>query len=145
MASPRRAPGALFCDTNVLIRLLADDPPGHAKAVQRALEAAGAGRFAVVVTDVVLAEVAYVLTGAYGRSREEAASLMSGILELPGVEVADPALARETLDLWSSRTMDFADAYLAALGRTTKGTGVLSFDRDLDGILGVNRVDPRKI
>ena len=114
MASPRRAPGALFCDTNVLIRLLADDPPGHAAAVQRALEASGDGRYSVIVTDVVLAEIAYVLTGAYGRSRTDAAGLMRGILELPGVEVADPWLARETLELWSSRNMDFADAYLAA-------------------------------
>ncbi|MGH9196049.1 MAG: PIN domain-containing protein, partial [Acidimicrobiia bacterium] len=72
MASSRRAPGALFCDTNVLIRFLADDPLGHAEAVQRALEAAGNGRFAVVVTDVVLAEIAYVLTGAYRRSRKDA-------------------------------------------------------------------------
>lgn len=145
MASPRRAPGALFCDTNVLIRLLADDPPGHAEAAQRVLEVAGDGRFAVVVTDVVLAEIAYVLTGAYGRSRKEAASLMRGILELPGVEVADPSLTRETLDLWSSAKMDFADAYLAALGRTTRGTGVLSFDRGLDKIEGLRRVDPRGI
>ncbi|MGH2692087.1 MAG: PIN domain-containing protein [Actinomycetota bacterium] len=145
MASPRRAPRALFCDTNVLIRLLADDPPGHAKAVQSALEVAGNGRFAVIVTDVVLAEISYVLTGAYGRSRGDAAGLMRGILELPGVEVADPSLARETLDLWTSGTMDFADAYLAALGRTTKGTGILSFDRDLDKIEGVQRVDPRAI
>ena len=145
MARPRRAPGALFCDTNVLIRLLADDPPVHAAAVQRALEASGDGRYSVIVTDVVLAEIAYVLTGAYGRSRTEAAGLMRGILELPGVEVADPYLTRETLDLWSSYKMDFADAYLAALGRTTKGTGVLSFDRGLDKIDGLRRVDPRDI
>lgn len=145
MAGPRRAPGALFCDTNVLIRLLSDDPPGHAEAVQHALELAGDGRFAVVVTDIVLAEIAYVLTGAYGRSREEAAGLMRGILEIPGVEVADPSLIRETLDLWSSGTMDFADAYLAALGRTTRETGILSFDRGLDKIEGVRRVDPRRL
>ena len=145
MARPRRAPGALFCDKNVLIRLLADDPPGHARAVQHALEAAGAGRFVVIVADVVLAEIAYVLTGAYRRSREEAASLMRGILELPGVEVADSSLTREALDIWGSGTMDFADAYLAALGRTTKGAGVLSFDRDLDKVVGVQRMDPRAI
>ena len=145
MASPRRAPGALFCDTNVLIRLLADDPPGHAAAVQRALEASGDGRFSVIVTDVVLAEIAYVLTGAYGRSRTDAAGLMRGILELPGVEMADAWLTQETLKLWSSRNMDFADAYLAALGRSTKGTGVLSFDRGLDKIDGLRRVDPRSI
>lgn len=145
MAGPRRAPGALFCDTNVLIRLLADDPPGHAAAVQRALEAAGDGRFAVLVTDVVMAEIAYVLTGAYGRPRGEAAILMMGILELPGVEVPDPSLTRETLDLWSEAKLDFADAYLTALGRTTKGTGVLSFDRGLDRIEGLRRVDPREI
>jgi len=41
--------------------------------------------------------------------------------------------------------MDFADAYLAALGRSTKGTGVLSFDRGLDKIEGLRRVDPRDI
>jgi predicted nucleic acid-binding protein len=143
----RGAPGGkapartLFCDTNVLVRLLTGDPPAQAERAAEALEAAAEGRFTLVVPDLVLAELAYVLTSA-GVERERAAEHLARILDLPGVEVLDELVLRDTLDVWAGGRLDFADAYLAALARRVSDSGVLSFDRDLDRIPGVTRVDP---
>lgn len=142
MAGASRTPGALFCDTNVLVRLLTGDPAPQARAAERALERADAQDSSVIVPDIVVAELAYVLTEVYGLTPAQAAARIADVLSLPGVEVADRALLEETLAIWRDRALDFADAYLAALAGTTIGTAVLSFDRDLDRIPGVRRVDP---
>ncbi len=132
----------VFCDTNVLIRLLTDDPPAQASVAEAALEAAAEEQFVLVVPDVVAAEVAYVLTTTYGLPVGRAAELLTGVLEFPGVQVADVSLLRDAIGLWSDTGLDFADAYLAALARRVSDSGVLSFDRDLDRIEGVTRIDP---
>jgi predicted nucleic acid-binding protein len=142
VAEQGRTPGTLFCDANVLIRLLTGDPPDQALAAQGALEAAGRGRFRLVLPDLVLAELAYVLTGVINLPVPEAAARLHTILDLPGVEVTDEALLRDALRLWSDAGLDFPDAYLAAQARWTREAGVLTFDRDLDRVEGAHRVDP---
>jgi predicted nucleic acid-binding protein len=106
-----------------------------------ALEAAARGRFVLVVPDLVLAEVAYVLVS-LGMDAHLLAEHLERILDLPGVEVADEVLTRDAIAVWAEGKLDFADAYLAALARRVRDSGVLSFDRDLDSVPGVGRVDP---
>jgi predicted nucleic acid-binding protein len=145
MASTSRTPGGLFCDTNVLVRLLTDDPPDQAAAAESALDASGAGRFVVILTDVVVAELAYVLTEVYELRPVEASDRIAELLDLEGIEVADQNVLRTTLEIWSRGKLDFADAYLAALTQLTRDTGVLSFDKDFDRIDGVRRINPSRV
>lgn len=142
MADTGGAPGALFCDANVLIRLLTDDPPRQARSAEEALDHAAATGIDVILTDVVVAELAYVLTGVYELTNEQASERLGAILDLPAIRLADESVIREAITIWSAQRLDFADAYLAALARSTRNTGVLSFDRDFDRTDGVRRVDP---
>ncbi len=138
------AGSTFFCDTNVLVRILTGDPPARAKSAARALEAAGEGMFALIVPDIVVAEVAYVLVSS-GIETPRAAELVERLLDLPGVEVLDEVLLRDALMLWSQGRLDFADAYLAALARRVSDSSVLSFDRDFDRVEGVTRIDPNVV
>ncbi len=142
MAGSRKAPGALFCDANLFVRILTGDPPARARHAADALQQAAVRGFSVIVTDVVVAELAYVLTSVYGLSVSEAASRISTIIGLPAIRVVDEQVLAETLGIWGHGTLDFADAYLAALGRGTRDAAVLSFDRDYDRIPGLSRIDP---
>jgi predicted nucleic acid-binding protein len=131
---------ALFCDANVLVRLLTYDVPGQARSASRSLDAGAR----IVLTDVVIAEVCYVLTRGYGFSRAEVSDRLAEVMNLKSIEVADADLAIETLRIWTDARVDFADAYLAALARSVDRAGVLSFDKGLDRIEGVERVDPAR-
>lgn len=142
MAEASRAFGALFCDTNVLARLISGEPRHQARAAGRALDALAERGRTTVVSDVVAAELAYVLDSGTSLPRAKAAALVGSLLTRPGLEVADEALLRDALTVWGSTRFDFADAYLASLARRTHGGRVLSFDRDFDRIPGVRRVDP---
>jgi predicted nucleic acid-binding protein len=130
---------ALFCDTNVLVRILSGDPREQAEAAARAL---GAPAQRIVVTDLVVAELAYILVGQAGMSPPDAATEIRRILEIESVVVASEDILSDTLDVWAETGVDFQDAYLAALSRQTLATAVLSFHRDFDRIEGVDRVDP---
>jgi len=135
-----RAP--VLCDTNILVRFLTADSPTHSPIARRVIEAARSGRLVIVVTDVVVAELAYVLTSVYGVNRAEAATKVAALLGLPGLECSDPELLADALALWARGRLDFADAYLAAIGRSFQGAALLSFDLDFDKVDGVERVDP---
>ena len=138
------AGGTVFCDTNVLVRILTGDPPAQARSAARALEVAGEGRFVLIVPDIVVAEVAYVLISS-GVETPRAAELIDRLLDLPGIEVVDEVLLRDAVMLWSQGRLDFADAYLAALVRRISHSSVLSFDRDFDRVDGVPRLDPSAV
>lgn len=142
MAGSRKAPGALFCDTNLFVRILTGDPPVQARQAADALQRAASKGLTVILTDVVVAELAYVLTSVYALSVSDAATRISTIIELPGIRVVDEFVLAEALGIWRQGGLDFADAYLAALARNTRDSGVLSFDRDYDRIAGLSRIDP---
>lgn len=142
MASKGGAAGPLFCDTNVLVRFLTGEPPDQSRAALRALERAAEGRFTLVLPDLIVAELAYVLTTGSGLDAREAADHLRRVLDLPGIVTMDEAVLRDALSVWAEGRLDFADAYLAALARRFEDAGVLSFDRDLDRVPGVRRVPP---
>jgi predicted nucleic acid-binding protein len=142
MAEQSAAPGTLFCDTNILVRLLTNQPLERAEAVHAALDVAARTPLILVLPDVVVAELAYVLTEVYRLSVADAADRIGMILDLAAIEVVDESLLRDTLSIWRAGRLDFTDAYLAALGRGTREAGVLSFDRDFDRVADLFRVDP---
>jgi predicted nucleic acid-binding protein len=130
---------AVFCDTNVLVRLLTNDPLEQSQAASDFLDSTGDR---VVVPDLIVAELAYVLTGVVGLSKSEAADRIVSVLGLGPIVVADEPLLRDALALWVSERIDFPDAYLAAQVRRFERTAVLSFDEDFDRIEGVERIGP---
>lgn len=142
VADARGAPRTLLCDTNLFVRLLTDDPPEQAAAVQALLERAPDEDVTLVLTDVVFVELGDVLTSVYDLGADEAADRMGEIIELRALEVADEAVLVEALGIWRDGRLDLADAYLAALNRRTSGTAVASFDGDFDPLEGVLRLDP---
>lgn len=65
-------------DTNVLLRRLLNDDPGQAEKARRVFES----EESVLITDVVLAEAVWTLTGKrYRADREKIAAVVMGLLE----------------------------------------------------------------
>ena len=127
-----------FVDTNVLIRHLTGDPPGQAR---RATTFLAAGH-TLILTDLVLAEVVYVLESFYERPRDEAAMLAKSLLALPSVVVVDDLLLHRAIELYELERLGFAEAYLAATAETYGIRRVASFDRRIDRVRSITRVEP---
>lgn len=125
-----------FVDTNILVRHLTNDPPDQARRAASILRKAER----LILTDLVVAELVYVLESFYERPREEIAASIRSLLALPSIAVADHDLILRTIELYEFRRLDFAEAYLAAAAELTGIGAVASFDRSLDRVRSVTRV-----
>jgi predicted nucleic acid-binding protein len=131
-------PLSAFLDTNVLIRHLTGDPPDMAKRATKAL----AGTQPLPLTDLVLAECVYVLESFYELGRERVALLMRSALALSSVSALDKPLLLRALEVYELDRLDFAEAYLVACAEATGVVKILSFDRSIDRVKTVKRIEP---
>ena len=125
-------------DTNVLVRHLTGDPPSQARRATALL----AGDHELLLTDLVLAELVYVLESFYQRPREEDAEAARSLLALPSIATVDSDLLLRSLELYESHRLDYAEAYLAAAAEVWDLDRVASFDRGLDRVPSIKRVQP---
>jgi predicted nucleic acid-binding protein len=127
-----------FIDTNVLIRHLTGDPPEQAARVTRLLSRADQ----LLLPDLVVAEVVYVLESVYEVPRPRVAELARAIVAFPAIEVADEPVLLRALEVYEVHRLDFADAYLVAEAETAGVNAVVSFDRSIERVPTVRRVEP---
>lgn len=131
-------PVRAFVDTNVLVRHLTGDPPAQARRATAFL----AGRHELILMDLVLAELVYVLESYYERPREEVAMLARSLLALPSMLTADDLLLLRALELYEVERLGFAESYLAAAAETSEVVRIASFDRRIDRLRSIKRVEP---
>lgn len=125
-------------DTNVLVRHLTGDPPGQARRATALLRA----RHELILTDLILAEMVYVLESFYERPRLEISELIRALLALPSIAVVDHDLLLRAAELYEVVRLDFAEAYVAALAELSDVNRVASFDRQIDRVKTIKRVEP---
>ena len=127
-----------FLDTNVLIRHLTGDPPAQARRATAFLERADE----LLVTDLIVAEVVYVLESFYEVKRPRVAELVRAIIVFPGIIVVDEPLLLRALEVYEVERIDFAEAYLVASAEASGVETIASFDRAIDRITSVRSVEP---
>jgi len=127
-----------FVDTNVLVRHLTNDPPAQAKRATALLRDA----HELILTDLVLAEMVYVLESFYDVPRMEVAWMARSLLAFPSIETADHELLLRTVEIYEVLRLDFAEAYLSALAEMSDVKRVASFDRQIDRVKSIERVEP---
>ncbi|MGZ4210297.1 MAG: PIN domain-containing protein [Actinomycetota bacterium] len=125
-------------DTNVLVRHLTGDPPGQARRATALLRA----RHELILTDLVLAEMVYVLESFYERPRTEISEMARALLALPSIAVVDHDLLLRAIELYEAIRLDYAEAYLAALAELSDVRQVASFDRQIDRVKTIKRLEP---
>lgn len=127
----------MLLDTNVLARHLTGQPRAQARRATTFLRTAER----LDVPDLIVAELVYVLESVYERPRPEVAALVRAVLAFGPVQTVDERLLLRAVELYETHRIDFAEAYLAAQAETDDSR-VASFDRGLDRVSGIQRVEP---
>jgi predicted nucleic acid-binding protein len=125
-------------DSNVVLRHLTGAPREQARRATAFLASA----HELILTDVVMAEIVYVLESFYRRPRAEIAETAASLLALPSIETADPMVLLRALELYGSLRRDFGEMDLAATAERLGLEHVVSFDRDLDAVPSLTRFEP---
>jgi len=132
------APVSSFVDTNVLVRHLTGDPPEMASRATDFLRREDE----LLIVDLVVAETVYVLESFYEASRRDVADAIRSLLAMESVVVVDAPLLFKALEVYENDRVDFAEAYLVACAETTGILTVASFDRSIDQVTTVDRIEP---
>jgi predicted nucleic acid-binding protein len=127
-----------FVDTNILVRHLTGDPPAQARRATHYLETADE----LLLPDLIAAEVAYVLESYYEAPRAQVAETLRAILAFPSMRMVDADLLRRAVEVYEVHRLDFADAYLVASAERAGVGAIASFDRSIDRVATVRRLEP---
>jgi len=127
----------VLLDTNILIRHLTGEPAEQAGRATTFLRNADS----LELPALIVAELVYALESVYELTRSQVAALVRSVLAHPPVHAPEEAVLLRAIELYETARVHFAEAYLAAMAERRDGL-VASFDRDLDRIDGVTRVEP---
>lgn len=127
-----------FVDTNVLVRHLSGDPPDMAARATSYLRTEPE----LLLTDLVVAETVYVLESFYEVPRDQIAQAIRSLVVFDSIVCVDPALLLRAVEVYETDRIDFAEAYLVACAESTGVGRVVSFDRSIDRIHTVQRIEP---
>jgi predicted nucleic acid-binding protein len=127
-----------FLDTNVLIRHLTGDPPAQARPATAFLEQSDE----LLLPDLILAEVVYVLETFYEVEPARVAELLRAIIAYPAVVVVDAPMLLRALEVYEVNRLDFAEAYLVASAEVSGVGTIASFDRTIDRVPTLSRIEP---
>jgi predicted nucleic acid-binding protein len=134
----RRSQVSAFLDTNVLIRHLTGDPPALARRAGAFLATADE----LLLPDLIVAEVVYVLESFYEVERARVAELVRAVIGFPAIVVVDAPLLLRALEVYELERIDFAEAYLVASAEASGVGAIASFDRSIDRVSTVQRIEP---
>ena len=127
-----------FVDTNILVRHLTADPPELARRATAFL----ADATELYLADLIVAETVYVLESFYKAPRDQIGTVIRSLLSMRSVTTVDPALLLRAIEVYEFDRLDFAEAYLVACAETTGVGRVASFDRAIDRVTTVERLEP---
>lgn len=127
-----------FLDTNILVRHLTGDPHNMAARATAYLRS----ERELLLTDLVAAETVYILESFYEASREQVAVALRSLVAFDSIVSVDPALLLRAIEVYETDRLDFAEAYLVACAESTGVGRIASFDRSIDRVHTVERIEP---
>jgi predicted nucleic acid-binding protein len=130
-----------FVDTNVLVRHLTGDPPDLAERATAYLRT----ERELLLTDLVAAETVYVLESFYETPRDQVGEAVRSLVAFDSIVCVDPALLLRAVEVYETDRIYFAEAYLVACAETTGVGTVASFDRSIDRVNTIERIEPPPI
>jgi predicted nucleic acid-binding protein len=132
----------LLLDTNVIVRFLTGDHPAHSPRSRNLFARAAAGDVTLIVTDLALAETAWVLQSFYSLDRNAITAALKDLIDSAGIEVENKARLLSALRNFAQTDVNFVDTHHAAVA-AAESIAIASFDRDFDQFAAVKRVQPK--
>jgi len=116
-------------DTNVLVRLIVADEPRQAAVARNFIRERCSSADPGFVSNVVLAEIAWILATGYGYSRLQIADTIDQIMETVQLQVESSTDIAAALVEYRAGPADFANCLIGQTNRTADCSHTVTFDR----------------
>jgi len=120
-------------DTNVLVRYFLDDDPVQANRVEIFMRECRSNRECVLVSCIVVCELAWTLRAAYRVERARILQCIEELLDSELFVVEQDDAVRSAVQLARTSKGDFPDFLIGAIGVERGCRYTVTFDRALDG------------
>jgi predicted nucleic-acid-binding protein len=131
-----------FLDTNIFIRFLTDDVPEKVDACEEIFKKAVEKQETLFTTDLVIAEIVWVLESFYELPKNEIQDKVEKILNTPNLICPHKDLILSALILYSEKNIDYTDAYNALILKENGIEELYSYDKHYDRIDWLTRLEP---
>jgi predicted nucleic-acid-binding protein len=118
----------VFVDTNVFLRFFVKDAAALYEKARALFEKAEEGKIKLETSELVIAEIVWVLESYYAFSRKEVTEVLTTLLASRNLKIAGHARISEAVQLYASGNMDFIDAYNIAYIKSKEYTKIATFD-----------------
>ncbi|WP_297443037.1 PIN domain-containing protein [Sulfurimonas sp.] len=111
-------------DTNYIVRYLINDNIEMANTAEEILTKRN-----VFISNEVLAEVVYVLSGVYKISREDISSQLTELVSFENISTSNYKIIKKSLEIFKIKNIDFVDCILCAYSHIDE---IITFDKKLN-------------
>ena len=119
----------IFVDTNVFLRFFVADIEDLYKKAKRLFEKAENGEIRLITSEMVVAEIVWVLESYYGFMKEEVKEVVETLLHSKGIRVLNSKLIGDALNNYMDSNVDFIDVYNGNLMKKRGFKKVATFDK----------------
>ena len=131
-----------FLDTNIFIRYLTDDDPVKADACEKIFKQAVSKEETFFTTELVIAEIVWVLESFYILPKKEIQDKVEKILNTPNLICPHKDLILSALILYGEKNIDYIDACNASILKEQGMEELYSYDKHYDRIDWLKRLEP---
>jgi len=116
-------------DANVILRFFVRDNEEQFLRAKAFIQRLELGKEDVLMTEIVFAEVVWVLNKVYEVPRQEIADTFSKVIGYRGIRtMLEKEIFRESLRLYAKHSLDIQDVFLAVLSKN-KGCPIITIDK----------------
>jgi predicted nucleic-acid-binding protein len=116
-------------DTNVLVRVIVADDPKQASVARDFIRERCTPDDPGFISNIVLAELAWILAQSYGYSRIEIADAIERIMETTQLQVESPTDVASALADYRAGPAGFSDCLIGHINHTAECSHTVTFDR----------------
>ncbi len=133
-----------FIDTNIFLRFLTKDDPVKAAKCRQLLQSASEGDLKLYTTDLVIAELIWVLQSpkTYNLNPAEIFEVTMPLLTIKNLYFPCKSVFPDIMDLFQTEKIDYIDAYNSVIMLGRNIDTIYSYDKHFDILPGITRNEP---
>jgi predicted nucleic acid-binding protein len=132
-----------FVDTNIFLRFLVNNDPEKADACEALFRKAISGEQDLVTSEMVIAEIVWVLESYYELEKSAIQERVEKILNTKNLTCPNADIIISALAFYVEKNVDYIDAYSALVMKRDEISTMYSYDTHFDRIDWIERVEPK--
>ncbi|OGG22430.1 hypothetical protein A3D03_03755 [Candidatus Gottesmanbacteria bacterium RIFCSPHIGHO2_02_FULL_40_13] len=122
----------IFVDTNYFLRFLIRDDEKHYLTARKLFEAGAMGKAKLFTCNLVIFELKWVLSSFYLKDKQEVIDILTNVLAMQFVDLAEKDMLMETVALFKNSTLEFEDCFNLFYAKSMEADSLATFDQKLN-------------